>query len=64
VERRKNRPEITRPFNVLGGERVAIWERLGENGNPSISRLTSRLIHLDSILIRCLNDTEISRALL
>jgi putative restriction endonuclease len=25
VDRRKNRPEITMPFNALGGERDAIW---------------------------------------
>ena len=56
VDRRKNRPEITMPFNALGGERDAIWERYDEHGNPSISKLTTRLCHLDSDLFTCLQD--------
>jgi putative restriction endonuclease len=56
VERRKNRPEITMPFNALGGERDAIWERFDENGNPSISKLTTRLCQLDPDLFDCLLD--------
>lgn len=58
VERRKNRPEITMPFNALGGERDAIWERFDENGKPSISKLTTRLCQLDSDLFDCLHDSE------
>lgn len=56
VERRKNRPEITMPFNALGGERDAIWERFDENGNPSKSKLTTRLCQLDPDLFDCLLD--------
>jgi len=56
VERRKNRPEITMPFNALGGERDSIWERFDENGNPSISKLTTRLCQLDPDLFDCLHD--------
>jgi len=58
VDRRKNRPEITMPFNALGGERDAIWERYDEHGNPSISKLTTRLCHLDPDLFTCLHDAS------
>lgn len=58
VERRKNRPEITMPFNALGGERDAIWKRFDENGNPSKSKLTTRLCHLDPDLFDCLLDPD------
>lgn len=57
VDRRKNRPEITMPFNALGGERDAIWERYDENGNSSISKLTTRLCLLDPDLFACLQDS-------
>ena len=58
VDRRKNRPEITMPFNALGGERDAIWERYDEHGNPSVSRLTTRLCRLDAGLFECLLDGD------
>jgi putative restriction endonuclease len=58
VDRRKNRPEITMPFNALGGERDAIWERFDEHGNPSISKLTTRLCHLDPDLFASLMDAD------
>ena len=58
VERRKNRPEITMPFNALGGERDAIWKRFDENGNASISKLTTRLCQLDPDLYECLLDPD------
>ncbi len=54
VERRRNLPEITMPFNALGGERDAVWERFDEHGNPSKSKLTTRLCHLDPDLHDCL----------
>ena len=57
VDRRKNRPEITMPFNALGGERDAIWERFDESGNPSKSKLTTRLCHLDPDLFASLQDS-------
>ena len=58
VERRKNRPEITMPFNALGGERDAIWERYDEHGQPSKSKLTTRLCHLDPVLFELLADPD------
>lgn len=58
VERRKNLPEITMPFNALGGDRDAVWERFDEQGNPSKSKLTTRLCQLDSGLFHCLLDPE------
>jgi len=58
VARRKNRPEITMPFNALGGERDAIWERFDENGNPSKSKLTTRLCLLDESFLDCLLDSN------
>jgi putative restriction endonuclease len=54
--RRGNRPEITMPFNALGSDRDAIWERFDEHGNPSRSKLTTCLCHLDSDFHDCLLD--------
>lgn len=61
VERRQNRPEITMPFNALGGEADAIWERFDENGNPSKSKLTTRSCLLDEDLRDCLLDSTFRR---
>jgi len=58
VERRRNLPDIAMPFNALGGERDAIWERFDEHGNPSRSKLTTRLCLLDPGLFDCLLDPE------
>jgi len=58
IERRKNAPEITMPFNALGSSRDAIWECFDEHGNPSKSKLTTRLCHLDPDLFECLLDAE------
>lgn len=44
------------PFNALGGELDAIWERFDENGKPSISKLTTRLCQLNPDLFDCLLD--------
>jgi putative restriction endonuclease len=57
VVRRRNLPEITLPFNALGGERDAVWERFDEHGHPSKSKLTTRLCHLDPNLYDCLLDS-------
>ena len=56
VDRRKNLPDITMPFNALGSDRDAIWERFDEHGNPSKSKLTTRLCRLDADLFECLQD--------
>jgi len=58
VERRRNLPEITMPFNALGSERDSVWERFDEDGNPSKSKLTTRLCQLDSDLYNCLLDAD------
>lgn len=62
VDRRKNRPDITMPFNALGGDRDAIWERFDERGNPSRSKLTTRLCQLDPGLFDCLQDPGFRRS--
>ena len=61
IARRKNRPDITMPFNALGGERDAIWECYDINGNPSKSKLTTRLCHLNASLFECLCDPDFRR---
>jgi putative restriction endonuclease len=57
-ERRRNQPDSTMPFNALGSDRDPLWERFDENGNPSISRLTTRLCKMDPGLHACLMDPE------
>jgi putative restriction endonuclease len=57
-ERRGNQPEITMPFNALGGDRDAVWKRFDEHGNPSKSKLTTRHCKLDADLYECLQDSE------
>ncbi|RYD44653.1 MAG: hypothetical protein EOP83_31185, partial [Verrucomicrobiaceae bacterium] len=47
LDRQRNRPDIAMPFNALGGDRDAIWERFDEHGSPSKSKLTTRLCKLD-----------------
>ncbi len=59
--RQRNRPDITMPFNALGGDRDSIWERFDENGNPSKSKLTTRLCKLDLDLFACLQDATFRR---
>jgi len=56
LDRQRNRPDITMPFNALGSDRDSIWERFDENGNPSKSKLTTRLCKLDPDLFACLQD--------
>jgi putative restriction endonuclease len=46
LERQRNQPDIPMPFHALGGARDKIWERFDENGNPSKSKLTTRLCQL------------------
>ena len=59
--RQRNRPDISMPFNALGGDRDSIWERFDENGNPSKSKLTTRLCKLDPDLFACLQDATFRR---
>ena len=61
LDRQQNRADIAMPFNALGGERDAIWERFDENGGPSKSKLTTRRCLLDSSLFDCLGDADFRR---
>jgi putative restriction endonuclease len=61
LHRQRNRPDISMPFNALGGDRDSIWERFDENGNPSKSKLTTRLCKLDPDLFTCLQDATFRR---
>ena len=56
LDRQRNRPDIAMPFNALGGDRDSIWERFDEHGNPSESKLTTRLCKLAPDLFACLQD--------
>lgn len=60
-ERRGNQPEITMPFNALGSDRDAVWKCFDEHGNPSKSKLTTRLCELDIDLYACLQDAAFRR---
>jgi putative restriction endonuclease len=57
-QRRGNQPDITMPFNALGGYRDAVWMRFDEHGNPSKSKLTTRLCELDAEFFECLQEAE------
>lgn len=59
--RQRNRPDITMPFNALGGDRDSIWKRFDVNGNPSKSKLTTRLCKLDPDLFAGLQDATFRR---
>ena len=61
LERQRNRPDIAMPFNALGGQRDAIWERSDVNGEPSQSKLTTRQCLLDPELFDCLCDGDFRR---
>jgi putative restriction endonuclease len=61
VKRRQNTPDITMPFNALGSDRDAVWERFDEHGNPSKSKLTTRLCRLNADLFDCLLDPNFRR---
>jgi putative restriction endonuclease len=61
LDRQRNRPDIAMPFNALGGDRDSIWERFDEHGNPSKSKLTTRLCKLDPDLFACLQDPTFRR---
>lgn len=61
VKRRQNTPDITMPFNALGSDRDAVWERFDEHGNPTKSKLTTRLCRLNTDLFDCLLDPDFRR---
>ncbi len=55
-DRQRNNPNMRLPFHALGGTRDRIWTRHMEDGEPSRSRETSRLCHLDESLWKCVQD--------
>lgn len=57
-DRRRTQPDIPMPFNALGSDRDQIWMRFDEHGNPSKSKLTTRLARLDADLFDCLLDPD------
>ncbi|MGL5019604.1 MAG: HNH endonuclease [Luteolibacter sp.] len=60
-DRQRNSPDIPMPFNALGGERDRIWQCFTTAGQPSKSKLTTRLCHLDPDLFGCLQDAGFRR---
>ncbi len=60
-DRQRNSPDIPMPFNALGGERDQIWQCFTTDGQPSKSKLTTRLCHLDPDLFACLQDADFRR---
>jgi putative restriction endonuclease len=60
-ERQRNAPEILMPFHALGGDKDKVWERFTIDGQPSASKATTRLCHLDPSLFSCLLDAAFRR---
>ena len=60
-DRQRNSPDITMPFNALGGEKDQVWQCFTADGQPSKSKLTTRLCHLDPALFGCLQDASFRR---
>jgi putative restriction endonuclease len=60
-DRQRNSPDITMPFNALGGEKDQVWQCFTAAGQPSKSKLTTRLCHLDPTLFACLQDPDFRR---
>jgi putative restriction endonuclease len=50
------------PFHALGGHRDRIWERFTEDREPSRSRETTRLCHIDESLWDALQDAAFRRS--
>jgi putative restriction endonuclease len=61
LERQHNQPDIPMPFHALGGDKDKIWERFTVDGQPSPSKLTTRLCSLDPGLFTCLQDADFRR---
>ena len=60
-DRQRNSPDIPMPFNALGGDRDQVWQCFTADGQPSKSKLTTRLCHLDPGLSACLKDADFRR---
>jgi len=60
-ERQRNAPDIPMPFHALGGERDLVWRTFTTDGQPSLSKTTTRLCHLDPDFFACLQDAGFRR---
>ncbi len=60
-DRQRNSPDIPMPFNALGSDKDQIWQCFTTDGQPSKSKLTTRLCHLDPDLFTCLQDVGFRR---
>ena len=60
-DRQRNSPDIPMPFNALGGERDQVWHCFTADGQPSKSKLTTRICHLAPGLFACLQDAAFRR---
>ncbi len=61
-DRQLNRPEMRLPFHALGGNRDRIWDRFTEDRQPSRSRETTKLCHMDESLFAALQNPSFRRA--
>ena len=61
LERQRNSPDIPMPFNALGGDKDHVWKCFTTDGQPSKSKLTTRLCQLDPGLFACLQDADFRR---
>lgn len=61
-DRQLNRPEMRLPFHALGGHRDRIWERFTYEREPSRSRETTRLCHMNESLWDALQDQAFRRS--
>jgi putative restriction endonuclease len=60
-DRQRNSPDIPMPFHALGGDRDQVWQCFTTDGQPSKSKLTTRLCLLDPELFACLQDADFRR---
>jgi hypothetical protein len=60
-DRQRNSPDIPMPFNALGGDKDQVWQCFTVDGQPSKSKLTTRLGHLDFDLFAYLQDADFRR---
>lgn len=60
-DRQRNSPDITMPFNALGSNKDQVWQCFTDDEQPSKSKLTTRLCHLDPALFACLQDADFRR---
>lgn len=61
-DRQRNQPNMRLPFHALGGARDRIWARYTDTREPSRSRDTTGLVHMDEGLWSALQDAVFRRA--